>query len=52
MLALGLVGNPLDRGGFEGGEFDVLLVLPGDRPVLVNLFSDVESEINFDRKKL
>ena len=29
---------PMDRGEFEEGEFIVLLVLPRDRPVLVNLF--------------
>ena len=50
MLALGLVGRfPFDRGGFEGGEFVVFLVLPG---VLVNLFSDVKSKISFGRKEL
>ena len=42
----------MDRGEFKGGEFIVLLVLPGDRPVLVNLFSDMESEISFGWKEL
>ena len=49
----GLMGwFSLERGGFEGGEFIVLLVLLRDRPVLVNLFSDVESEISFGWKEL
>ena len=48
VLALGLAA----RGGFEGGEFIVLLVLPGDHPALVNLHLDVESEISFGQKEL
>jgi len=42
----------LDRGGFEGGEFIVVLVLRGDLPVLVSLFLDAESEISFGQKEL
>ena len=34
----------MDCEGFDVGAFIVLLVLPGDRPMMVNLFSDVEIE--------
>ena len=35
----------MDRGGFEGGESVA-------RPMLVNLFSDVQSEISFGWREL
>ena len=51
-FVLGLMGFPLDRGWFKGGEFIVFLVLLGDRSTLGNLLSDLENEISFDQKAL
>ena len=34
-----ITSSSLNRGGFEGVEFIVLLVLPEERPVLVNMCS-------------